>query len=173
MQTTQNPEMTLPRHGAAPQTDGASKVLTASARLRRIADKIEIIERTKGVVDALVLGMPDGTTNEAEDRAHLVECETMLRFLAGEAITGAQYDDLRDCEITNFLGGYHLEPLAEAYPLDAVVVWSFEESTVDCLLRVAHRVLDLAFASGALTTVPPECNGDLARLRRLITKYSV
>nr|UMO80328.1 hypothetical protein [Pandoravirus aubagnensis] len=173
MQTTQNPEATLPCRGAAPQTDGASKVLTASARLRRIADKFEIIERTKAVVDALVLGMPEDA-DEAEDRAHLVECETMLRFLAGEPITGAQYDDLRDCEITNFLGGYHLEPLAEAHPLDAVVVWSFEETTVDCLLRVAYRVLTLVFASGALAaTVPPECNGDLVRLRRLVAKYSV
>ncbi|WBR14969.1 hypothetical protein pkur_cds_795 [Pandoravirus kuranda] len=172
MQITRNSEATLPRHGAAPQTDGASKMLTASARLRRIADKIEIIERTKTVVDALALGMPEGAT-ETEDRAHLVECEAMLRFLAGEAITGAQYNDLRDCEITNFLGGYHLEPLAEKHPLDAVVAWSFEETTVDWLLRVACRVLALVFASGTLETMPPERNGDLARLRRLVAKYSV
>lgn len=172
MQATHDPETTPSSNGVAPHADSACKTLTASARLRRIADKIEIVERTKAVLDALALGMPEGA-GEAEDRAHLVECETMMRFLAGEAITGAQYDDLRDCEITNFLGGYHLEPLAEAYPLDAVVVWSFEETTVDCLLRVAYRVLDLVFASGALATVPPECNGDLARLRRLVGKYSL
>lgn len=148
----------------------AEPALSASARLRRMADKIEVVERVKDLLERVQPAMP-ATDAETMDRSVLIECETLLRFLSGERITGAEYEALRDGEATNFMGGYHLEPLAETYPGDAVVEWQFEEVIVDHLLRCAAHVLLTSVMTDRVVNAP-EFAKDLARLRRLLARIA-
>jgi hypothetical protein len=105
-----------------------------------MADKVEIVERVKDILSKMTPLFPSAD-RERNDRACLVECEALFAFLAGEHITGAEYAQLRDTEVTNFLGGYHMEPLAEDKPIHAVIEWQFEEVIIDRLLECAMRVL--------------------------------
>nr|UMO78243.1 hypothetical protein [Pandoravirus belohorizontensis] len=147
-------------------------ITSASARLRRIADKVEIIERTKAVVRRLQPRMPADDA-QAQHRATLVDAEALLHYLAGRPLTGLEFDELRDGEVTNHLGGYHLEPLAEAHPHEAVVAWRFEESVIDTLVSAAYHVLLTTVMPEVHTAVPVDCVDDMTRLRGLIAQYAV
>ncbi|AGO83246.1 hypothetical protein pdul_cds_987 [Pandoravirus dulcis] len=147
-------------------------ITSASARLRRIADKVEILERTKAVVRRLAPPMPADDA-QAQHRAMLVDAEALLHYLAGRPLTGLEFDELRDGEVTNHLGGYHLEPLAEAHPHEAVVTWRFEESVVDALVYSAYHVLLATVMPEVHTAVPIDCVEDMTRLRGLVAQYAV
>lgn len=146
-------------------------ITSASARLRRIADKVEMIERTKAVVRRLAPPMPADDA-QAQHRAALVDAEALLHYLAGRPLTGVEFDELRDGEVTNHLGGYHLEPLAEAHPHEAVVTWRFEESVVDALVSASYHVLLTTVMPEVEAGVPVDCVRDMARLRGLVARYA-
>lgn len=147
-------------------------ITSASARLRRIADKVEIIERTKAVVRRLGPRMPADDA-QAQHRATLVDAEALLHYLAGRPLTGLQFDELRDGEVTNHLGGYHLEPLAEAHPHEAVVMWRFEESVVDTLVSASYHVLLATVMPEVEAAVPADCVEDMMRLRGLVARCAL
>lgn len=118
-------------------------VADASTTLRRIAEKLRFVADLADPAAPVPQGgpadlAPDGCDYSTLQKRYLaVESGRLLRFLAGEPITGREYDMLRDGEVTNFLGGHHLEPLAAGSPDAAVVRWRFEADIIDGRVDVA------------------------------------